>query len=66
VDDLRVGLAQYFDFYNAQRVHQGLGYSTPDTVYQTGEGGGACTVDKWPKPAPVGDQHDEYLKPIET
>jgi len=31
--ELRRGLAEYFDFYNAARTHQALDYRTPDQVY---------------------------------
>ena len=34
--DLLLGLTQYFLFYNVERFHQSLGYTTPDVVYQTG------------------------------
>jgi putative transposase len=30
---LRCGLTEYFDFYNARRSHQSLDYQTPDDVY---------------------------------
>jgi putative transposase len=45
--DLLLGLTHYFLFYNAERLHQSLGYTTPDEVYQTAAGGGAKIVDKF-------------------
>lgn len=45
--ELTAGLTDYFSFYNTQRPHQSLGYSTPDDVYKSGVGGGACIVDKF-------------------
>ena len=33
VEDARRGLALYFVFYNAERLHQALGYRTPAEVY---------------------------------
>jgi putative transposase len=47
VPDLLLGLASYFEFYNAERYHQSLGYLTPDEVYRTANGGGARIVDKY-------------------
>jgi putative transposase len=49
VPELLIGLTEYFDRYNTLRPHQSLGYATPDLVYRTGQGGGACIVDKYPK-----------------
>ncbi|AEK58601.1 Integrase, catalytic region [Acidithiobacillus caldus SM-1] len=49
VPDLLLGLTEYFGRYNTLRPHQSLGYATPDLVYRTGQGGGACIVDKYPK-----------------
>lgn len=43
--ELTVGLADYFQFYNTERMHQSLGNLTPDEVYQTGQGGGASVPD---------------------
>jgi putative transposase len=45
--ELKHGLAKYFDLYNTERPHQSLGYRTPDEVYASGTGGGACIVDKF-------------------
>ena len=45
--ELMMGLTQYMTFYNTQRMHQSLGYRTPDEVYKTGTGGGALIVDKF-------------------
>lgn len=44
---LTLGLKQYFEFYNEERPHQSLDYTTPDRVYQTAIGGGAKIVDKF-------------------
>jgi putative transposase len=40
VPDLLLGLAGYFEFYNAERFHQSLGYLAPGEAYRTGGGGG--------------------------
>ena len=45
--ELKHGLAKYFRFYNTERPHQSLGYKTPDEVYASATGGGACIVDKF-------------------
>jgi putative transposase len=45
--ELLLGLTEYFVFYNTERMHQSLDYSTPDTVYRTASGGGASIVDKF-------------------
>jgi len=37
--ELLLGLTEYFVFYNSERAHQALGYSTPDEVYRTAHGG---------------------------
>jgi len=47
VQDLLMGLTQYFLFYNQERYHQSLGYKTPHEVYQTAIGGGAKIIDKF-------------------
>ncbi|CAH1073934.1 Integrase [Candidatus Nitrotoga sp. 1052] len=45
--ELLLGLTEYFVFYNMERTHQSLDYSTPDEVYRTACGGGASIVDKY-------------------
>ncbi len=45
--ELLLGLTEYFVFYNTERTHQSLDYSTPDVVYRTASGGGATIVDKF-------------------
>ncbi len=52
--NLLLGLTRYFLFYNEERRHQALGYTTPDVVYQTGTGGGAMIVDKFKEPTETG------------
>lgn len=47
MQDLLLGLTQYFLFYNEHRWHQSLNYKTPNEVYQTAMGGGAKIVDKF-------------------
>ena len=47
MSDLLLGLTEYFVFYNSERMHQSLGYDTPDQVYRTANGGGARIVDKY-------------------
>jgi putative transposase len=47
MQELLLGLTDYFQFYNQQRFHQSLGYATPDQVYASASGGGAMIVDKF-------------------
>jgi len=47
VDELLLGLGEYFAFYNSQRPHQALQYQTPDAVYASSSGGGALIIDKF-------------------
>ncbi|MGB8144576.1 MAG: integrase core domain-containing protein, partial [Chromatiaceae bacterium] len=58
--ELRLGLTEYFAFYNGERPHQSLGNRTPDAVYHSGEGGGARIVDRFGSPpAPPGTVGEE-------
>lgn len=56
VPELLLGLAAYFEFYNAERFHQSLGYLTPDEVYRTATGGGARIVDQYGEKETVGTE----------
>ena len=47
VTALTLGLTEYFEFYNTERMHQSLGNRTPINVYRTACGGGAMIVDKF-------------------
>ena len=47
VPELLLGLTEYFAFYNHERLHQSLGYLTPEAFYRSGEGGGAKLVDRF-------------------
>jgi putative transposase len=47
IPTLLLGLTDYFLFYNGERRHQSLGYTTPDVVYHTATGGGAKIVDRF-------------------
>ncbi len=53
MSELTLGLTEYFAFYNNERLHQSLGYKTPNTVYQSAMGGGALIVDKFGAAAAV-------------
>jgi len=59
--ELQYGLMKYFVFYNKERMHQSLGYKTPDEVYYSGNGGGARIVDKYSVKKEVSIQADEAL-----
>jgi len=47
MNELLLGLTQYFVFYNNERPHQALGYKTPSVVYSSATDGGAMIVDKF-------------------
>jgi putative transposase len=47
VNELLLGLSEYFALYNSERPHQSLQYKTPDVVYASASGGGALIIDKY-------------------
>jgi hypothetical protein len=49
MNELLLGLTNYFTFYNAKRTHQALANKTPDAVYTNKIGGGAMIFDKYPQ-----------------
>lgn len=49
VQELRLGLASYFHFYNHERLHQSLNYRTPVEVYFAGKEQGGQTDAYQPK-----------------
>jgi putative transposase len=44
VGEAKQGLRNYFAFYNGERLHQSLGYKTPETVYRQGQKSAAETT----------------------
>lgn len=46
--EARIGLQEYLDFYNRERIHASLGYRTPDTAYFTNEEIAHITVGTYP------------------
>lgn len=47
MDELILGLTEYFSFYNRERPHQSLAYRTPEKVHMSAKGGGAMIVDRF-------------------
>lgn len=78
INELTLGLTDYFQFYNAERPHQSLGNLTPDQVSCTGKGGGASVPDHFTSrreampnnghtaPRPVSEQGGRPPFPTET
>jgi len=54
VDELLLGLSDYFVLYNSERPHQSLQDKTPDEVYVSASGGGAMIIDKYGGKADTG------------
>jgi putative transposase len=50
-------------FYNTERMHQSLDYSTPDAVYRTASGGGASTVDKFSERKKLAQEQNTETQP---
>jgi len=47
MQELLLGLTDYFQYYNQERWHQSLGYATPNHIYKVAVGGGAKIVNKF-------------------
>ena len=47
MEELLIGLTQYFTFYNEERPHQSLANQTPLAVHTCSSGGGAKIVEKY-------------------
>jgi hypothetical protein len=47
MQDLMMGLTHYFMCYNNERKHQSRGYQRPESVYRSGAGGEAKTVNEF-------------------
>jgi putative transposase len=47
MSELVLGLTEYFAFYNGERPHQSLGNRTPNSVHESGNGGGASIPDRF-------------------
>lgn len=59
IRELKAGLRSYIEFYNSKRIHQSLGYKTPDEVYWSkasigGNPGGAALPVSSGDPLPAG------------
>ena len=61
IEELRIGLTEYFLFYNSERPHQSLQYQTPDAVFASASGGGAIIIDKFKK-NPFKGKHQDPTK----
>ncbi len=61
--ELLLGLTEYFVFYNTERPHQSLDYSTPEIVYQAASGGGASIVDKYGAREKLDQEQKKEAKP---
>ncbi len=55
VPEMKRRISGCFRFDNTERLHQSLGYKTPDEVYASVTGGDACIVDTY-SPIKVSDQ----------
>jgi putative transposase len=58
MEEVRMGLNEYFLFYNSERPHQSLQYKTPDAVHASASGGGAMIIDKFKKNPHEGKHQD--------
>lgn len=66
MQELTLGLSCYFAYYNEDRPHQALDNKTPNSVYESGTGGGAMIMDKYPKQLVGTEQDQKSRKPDES
>jgi len=62
VNELLLGLSDYFVLYNSERPHQSLQDKTPDEVYVSASGGGAMIIDKYAEKADTGEPENPNAK----
>ena len=62
VNELLLGLSDYFVLYNSERPHQSLQDKTPDEVYISASGGGAMIIDKYTEKADTGKPESPNAK----
>ena len=62
VNELLLGLSDYFELYNSERPHQSLQDKTPDEVYISASGGGAMIIDKYTEKADTGKPESPNAK----
>jgi len=62
VNELLLGLSDYFVLYNSERPHQSLQDKTPDEVYVSASGGGAMIIDKYAEKGDTGKPENPNAK----
>lgn len=63
-EELYHGLTRYFQFYNTKRIHQSLGYCTPEQIY-FGKGGENFSPPPYPPRGREGEGEEKKEKEVE-